>query len=159
MSHSQFHSIDVFILRHAWLNLWDKRMLLAESTRLLSLELSTRIKRPESRFTGFYLSLRESHFLMTFHHWNGKSHLSIHKSWSIDVTYPAKPFYTLNTIGDSCFNWIGYNSLILTLLWSFRPTTNISSYRNKRRIVRSMTHNIFSEQYWSFHGIKDPAKD
>ena len=37
MSHSQFHSIDLFILRHAWLNLWDKRMLLAESTRLLSL--------------------------------------------------------------------------------------------------------------------------
>ena len=36
MSHSQFHSIDLFILRHAWLNLWDKRMLLAESTRLLS---------------------------------------------------------------------------------------------------------------------------
>ena len=28
--------IDLFILRHAWLNLWDKRMLLAESTRLLS---------------------------------------------------------------------------------------------------------------------------
>jgi hypothetical protein len=37
MSHSQFHSIELFILRHAWLNLWDKRMLLAESTRLLSL--------------------------------------------------------------------------------------------------------------------------
>ena len=36
MSHSQFHSIKSFILRHAWLNLWDKRMLLAESTRLLS---------------------------------------------------------------------------------------------------------------------------
>ena len=35
MSHSQFHSIKSFILRHAWLNLWDKRMLLAESTRLL----------------------------------------------------------------------------------------------------------------------------
>ena len=26
MSHSQFHSIELFILRHAWLNLWDKRM-------------------------------------------------------------------------------------------------------------------------------------
>jgi len=26
----------MLILRHAWLNLWDKRMLLAESTRLLS---------------------------------------------------------------------------------------------------------------------------
>ena len=26
MSHSQFHSTNVFILRHAWLNLWDKHM-------------------------------------------------------------------------------------------------------------------------------------
>ena len=26
MSHSQFHSIKSFILRHAWLNLWDKHM-------------------------------------------------------------------------------------------------------------------------------------
>ena len=26
MSHSQFHSTDLFILRHAWLNLWDKHM-------------------------------------------------------------------------------------------------------------------------------------
>ncbi len=26
MSHSQFHSIESFILTHAWLNLWDKRM-------------------------------------------------------------------------------------------------------------------------------------
>ena len=26
MSHSQFHSMELFILRHAWLNLWDKHM-------------------------------------------------------------------------------------------------------------------------------------
>ena len=26
MSHSQFHSTNSFILRHAWLNLWDKHM-------------------------------------------------------------------------------------------------------------------------------------
>ena len=26
MSHSQFHSIEAFILRHAWLSLWDKHM-------------------------------------------------------------------------------------------------------------------------------------
>ena len=26
MSHSQFHSIELFILRHAWLNLLDKHM-------------------------------------------------------------------------------------------------------------------------------------
>ena len=26
MSHSQLHSTNLFILRHAWLNLWDKHM-------------------------------------------------------------------------------------------------------------------------------------
>ena len=26
MSHSQFHSTEAFILRHAWLSLWDKHM-------------------------------------------------------------------------------------------------------------------------------------
>ena len=26
MSHSQFHSVDLFTLRHAWLNPWDKHM-------------------------------------------------------------------------------------------------------------------------------------
>ncbi len=26
MSHSQFHSTNLFILRNAWLNLWDKHM-------------------------------------------------------------------------------------------------------------------------------------
>ena len=26
MRHSQFHSKNLFILRHAWLNLWDKHM-------------------------------------------------------------------------------------------------------------------------------------
>ena len=26
MSHPQFHSTNLFILRHAWLNLWDKHM-------------------------------------------------------------------------------------------------------------------------------------
>ena len=53
MSHSQFHSIDLFILRHAWLNLWDKRMLLAESTRLLSQAfiLSLETARRQSQFT------------------------------------------------------------------------------------------------------------
>ena len=49
MSHSQFHSIDLFILRHAWLNLWDKRMLLAESTRLLSLVSSSFISKERKK--------------------------------------------------------------------------------------------------------------
>ena len=75
MSHSQFHSIDLFILRHAWLNLWDKRMLLAESTRLLSRGSSVgtnpnqiRIQsqkglRPSccGTFLCFWRCLRESH--------------------------------------------------------------------------------------------------
>jgi hypothetical protein len=37
MSRPQFHRIDLFILRHAWLSLRDKHMLLAGSTRKLQI--------------------------------------------------------------------------------------------------------------------------
>ena len=80
MSHSQFHSIDLFILRHAWLNLWDKRMLLAESTRLLSLftskqkQLLTKYTDQLRRYVSFssdlvihYYDIRKS----DINHWFG----------------------------------------------------------------------------------------
>ena len=44
MSHSQFHSIESFILRHAWLNLWDERMTtgrINQITFLLNLQFCT----------------------------------------------------------------------------------------------------------------------
>lgn len=62
MSHSQFHSIELFILRHAWLNLWDKRMLLAESTRLLSLNRHDRNTwEPETRTHRNFQNEKENH--------------------------------------------------------------------------------------------------
>ena len=39
MSHSQFHSIDLFILRHAWLNLWDKHMTTGRINQITTLSL------------------------------------------------------------------------------------------------------------------------
>ena len=37
MSHSQFHRIELFILRHAWLNLWDKHMTTGRINQVSSL--------------------------------------------------------------------------------------------------------------------------
>ena len=37
MSRSQFHSIKLFILRHAWLNLWDKHMTTGRINQVTSL--------------------------------------------------------------------------------------------------------------------------
>ena len=68
MSHSQFHSIDLFILRHAWLNLWDKRMLLAESTRLLSHTFvpsqNTALKRCQLTEAGWWNALSFGTFVL-----------------------------------------------------------------------------------------------
>ena len=38
MSHSQFHSITAFILRHAWLNLWDKHMTTGRINQVTTVE-------------------------------------------------------------------------------------------------------------------------
>ena len=40
MSHSQFHSIKLFILRHAWLNLWDKHMTTGRINQVTVLRLT-----------------------------------------------------------------------------------------------------------------------
>ena len=42
MSHSQFHSTDLFILRHAWLNLWDKHMTTGRINQVSYSEWGTR---------------------------------------------------------------------------------------------------------------------
>ena len=40
MSHSQFHSIRVLILRHAWLNLLDKHMTTGRINQVTTLRLT-----------------------------------------------------------------------------------------------------------------------
>ena len=78
MSHSQFHSIDLFILRHAWLNLWDKRMLLAESTRLLSL------KKNINNFKNYGAGKKTpkgAHLLSPWNWFYFFSYLASHKHW------------------------------------------------------------------------------
>ena len=39
MSHSQFHSTNLFILRHAWLNLWDKHMTTGRINQVTTFQL------------------------------------------------------------------------------------------------------------------------
>ena len=41
MSHSQFHSTNLFILRHAWLNLWDKHMTTGRINQVTTFHLHT----------------------------------------------------------------------------------------------------------------------
>ena len=52
MSHSQFHSIELFILRHAWLNLWDKHMTTGRINQVTI--LSTDLKKSENFFKSIF---------------------------------------------------------------------------------------------------------
>ena len=40
MSHSQFHSTNLFILRHAWLNLWDKHMTTGRINQVTTIQIA-----------------------------------------------------------------------------------------------------------------------
>ena len=51
MSHSQFHSTNLFILRHAWLNLWDKHMTTGRINQVTTFQKHTARKRWEHRIT------------------------------------------------------------------------------------------------------------
>ena len=44
MSHSQFHCIKSFILRHAWLNLWDKHMTTGRINQVTLLSAPTHLR-------------------------------------------------------------------------------------------------------------------
>ena len=48
MSHSQFHSIRVLILRHAWLNLLDKHMTTGRINQVTTIrdEIHVPLKKP-----------------------------------------------------------------------------------------------------------------
>ena len=49
MSHSQFHSTNLFILRHAWLNLWDKHMTTGRINQVTIVRTAA-LKHQRSRF-------------------------------------------------------------------------------------------------------------
>ena len=71
MSHSQFHSTNLFILRHAWLNLWDKHMTTGRINQVTTFR---------SAFAAIiYLCVTSTHFP-----WCGVRHLfmcwEIHRS-------------------------------------------------------------------------------
>ena len=93
MSHSQFHSIDLFILRHAWLNLWDKRMLLAESTRLLSLScwqdhnnLNELLKKSRQDHQLYYVTVDDT----SAHRWSlGACRSSLDYNFADEAIYKA----------------------------------------------------------------------
>lgn len=49
MSHSQFHSTKLFILRHAWLNLWDKHMTTGRINQVTLVKKKNRNKKMTDR--------------------------------------------------------------------------------------------------------------
>ena len=57
MSHSQFHSTDLFILRHAWLNLWDKHMTTGRINQVSYKKLVVSEKRAFLQTTPHHLQL------------------------------------------------------------------------------------------------------
>jgi hypothetical protein len=60
MSHSQFHSTKLFILRHAWLNLWDKHMTTGRINQvtLVNKENRTENRKDGSSYSTLYSSLQ-----------------------------------------------------------------------------------------------------
>ena len=67
MSHSQFHSINLFILRHAWLNLWDKHMTTGRINQVTTFQ-SAFAATIYSRVTS--TRFRGAEFIITFHVWD-----------------------------------------------------------------------------------------
>ena len=54
MSHSQFHSIDLFILRHAWLNLWDKHMTTGRINQVTILQRKLKERKKKNKNTKVF---------------------------------------------------------------------------------------------------------
>ena len=52
MSHSQFHSTNLFILRHAWLNLWDKHMTTGRINQVTTFPEGTEYSVARATFLG-----------------------------------------------------------------------------------------------------------
>ena len=136
MSHSQFHSIDSFILRHAWLNLWDKRMLLAESTRLLSLSCW------HISFTSGALTVKGIIFVSCtfFLHWRHQrsrvfaNEIRSRLGYNIAELGDIQSWFRLLFIGERCFRqevrtWLVTTSYLMlsclgfSLTWVTHPLT------------------------------------
>ena len=151
MSHSQFHSIDLFILRHAWLNLWDKRMLLAESTRLLSLKQKNRYMSTRKRtLTGTFQMLTENH--ISWCHFIEEMESPVNDEPVVrrtitHKTYPAKLYFTPETMGDSCSRWIASDSQDRCWLSTNYNPRQTAVGEATLSSISSMTHDLFQEQH------------
>ena len=63
MSHSQFHCINLFILRHAWLNLWDKHMTTGRINQVTTVHFPLLwLGPPKSSFIKINQKINERHW-------------------------------------------------------------------------------------------------
>ena len=86
MSRSQFHSIKLFILRHAWLNLWDKHMTTGRINQVTVLSAGRKQVSPPLTQRG--LESRRAWFCV----WHEKSQKMVRMGW---LTYCGSPSLTL----------------------------------------------------------------
>ena len=82
MSRSQFHSIKLFILRHAWLNLWDKHMTTGRINQVTFLsESSLEVKTLNTNGARGHRAC----ILLTF--WKSKKRRSGSDTWCVPHTF------------------------------------------------------------------------
>ena len=94
MSHSQFHSTNLFILRHAWLNLWDKHMTTGRINQVTTFPTRCElyIKYSASHMDQ-HLSSIGVHFLIwkIFTQVKNRSHESYWCSSTMELRLPCSP--------------------------------------------------------------------
>ena len=125
MSCSQFHSIKLFILRHAWLNLWDKHMTTGRINQVTIVHQSE--TRRNTNPTG--ASIAET--IVVFHVWLIRTRSRVRSTSLTVVRFPGET----NSSTINCSKWLALCKLfsieIETLLQmnSNIDTRNANGYR------------------------------
>ena len=115
MSRSQFHSIKLFILRHAWLNLWDKHMTTGRINQVTFLSKQETKAHAPPQFAQLEARLAAAKHappLLALHS------LAETKAWMID----AKSFDVFQPLILSIFHWLSRTraqQLQNTRLWQW----------------------------------------
>jgi hypothetical protein len=129
MSRSQFHSIKMFILRHAWLNLWDKHMTTGRINQvtLLSVTTPNTASAPPSRRWSVEFGVEDSHK----HDQAGikpeRPCRRISLSHNVDVQEGVQKFVFFQVVTIHSTNGEHVLPSIFGFLVSFLPTPSVQS--------------------------------
>jgi hypothetical protein len=104
MSHSQFHSIKLFILRHAWLNLWDKHMTTGRINQVTTVKKRKRKSKKKrdgdwiKETEEFLITIPCPSFCLFFYFSLFFKHARCPKASNESGSYPRRLFFTLITL-------------------------------------------------------------